>query len=62
MAESDAKEASVNKPAEKQAVKGDASASVLVSVEKLTTSQSPVCFIISKCCNAVAMIVSTNVF
>lgn len=48
MAESNAKEASVNKPAEKQAVKGHALASsiasVLVSIKKITTSQSPVSF------------------
>lgn len=48
MAESNAKEASVNKPAETQAVKGDAlasaTASVLASIEKITTSQSPVSF------------------
>lgn len=45
MAESNAEEASVNKPAETQAVKGDAlastTASVLASIEKITTSQSP---------------------
>lgn len=46
MAESDAKEASVNKLTEKQAVKGDALASnsVSVSLQKITTSQSLVSF------------------
>lgn len=48
MPESNAKETAVNKMAEEQAVKGDAlastTASLLVSVEKITASQSLVSF------------------